>query len=317
MRDVDARADGSDHVGYVSFLTDYGLADGFVAACHGVLLRHAPGVRIIDISHLVPAGDVRRGSAVLAQTVGHLPPAVHLAVVDPGVGTSRRALAVSTPRGVLVGPDNGLLPPAADVLGGVRAAVALAVPRGVPATFHGRDVFAPAAAAVATGRDPATLGEPVDPRGLVRLTSPVARLVDAHPADDCLAGVRPADAGPVDGDRHGVDGDRRGTTAVKKVAETEVLTVDTYGNVQLAADSALLASAGMRPGRMVRITVGASVTAALFGVTFSSVAPGELVVYVDSAGLVALAVNRGSAAERLAVTAGDLLRLAAVRPSPS
>ncbi|WP_241255613.1 SAM-dependent chlorinase/fluorinase, partial [Candidatus Protofrankia californiensis] len=79
-------------MGYVSFLTDYGLADGFVAACHGVLLRHAPGVRLIDISHLVPAGDVRRGSVVLAQTVGHLPVAVHLAVVDPGVGTSRRAL---------------------------------------------------------------------------------------------------------------------------------------------------------------------------------------------------------------------------------
>ncbi|WP_131785639.1 SAM hydrolase/SAM-dependent halogenase family protein [Protofrankia symbiont of Coriaria ruscifolia] len=312
-------------MGYVSFLTDYGLADGFVAACHGVLLRHAPGVHVIDISHLVPAGDVRRGSVVLAQTVGHLPVAVHLAVVDPGVGTSRRALVVSTPRGVLVGPDNGLLPPAADVLGGVRSAVALAVPHGVPATFHGRDVFAPAAAAVATGRDPDSLGEPVDPRRLVRLTPPVARLVDARlvdarladdrlvdarPADDRLAGARAAGAGPVDGDRHG-------TTAVEKVAETEVLTVDTYGNVQLAADAALLASAGMRPGRMVRIAVGALVATVLFGVTFSSVSPGELVVYVDAAGLMALAVNRGSAAERLAVTAGDLLRLAAVRPSHS
>ncbi|WP_250290807.1 SAM-dependent chlorinase/fluorinase, partial [Frankia sp. CiP1_Cm_nod1] len=168
-------------MGYVSFLTDYGLGDGFVAVCHGVLLRHAPGVRIIDISHLVPAGDVRRGSVVLAQTVGHLPPAVHLAVVDPGVGTSRRALVVSAPRGVLVGPDNGLLPPAADVLGGVRAAVALAVPHGVPATFHGRDVFAPAAAAVAAGRDPATLGEQIDPHGLLRLAPPVSRLVHARP----------------------------------------------------------------------------------------------------------------------------------------
>ncbi|AEH09228.1 MULTISPECIES: SAM hydrolase/SAM-dependent halogenase family protein [Protofrankia] len=284
-------------MGCVSFLTDYGLGDGFVAACHGVLLRHAPGVRIIDISHLVPAGDVRRGSVVLAQTVGHLPPAVHLAVVDPGVGTSRRALVVSAPRGVLVGPDNGLLPPAADVLGGVRAAVALAVPDGVPATFHGRDVFAPAAAAVAAGRDPAALGEQVDPGELIRLPAPVARLVDADPA----AG----EAGEA------------GATAGAVAVEAEVVTVDTYGNVQVAADAALLASAGMRPGHLLRVAVGASVTTAVFGVTFASVAPGELVVYVDSAGLVALAVNRGSAARRLAVAAGDLLQLSAGRPAPS
>src|SRR6202161_3889982 len=93
----------------VSFLADYGLEDGFVAACHGVAARIAPSVRIIDITHLVPPGDVRRGAAVLAQTVTSMPPAVHVAAVDPGVGTSRRAIAVRAGDGVFVGPDNGLL----------------------------------------------------------------------------------------------------------------------------------------------------------------------------------------------------------------
>ncbi len=267
---------GDATAGYVSFLTDYGLADGFVAACHGVLLDRAPGVHIIDITHLVPAGDVRRGSVVLAQTVRHLPPAVHLAVVDPGVGTARRAIAVSTPRGILVGPDNGLLPPAADTLGGVRRAVALPVPDGTPATFHGRDVFAPAAAALVAGRDPVTLGVPVDPASLVRLAPPVARFVSADPAE----------------------------------VEVEVVTTDHFGNIALAADPALLAAAGLAPGRIVRIMLASSVTQALFGVTFGSVRPGELVVYVDSSGLAALAVNGGSAAERLGAKAGDLVRLA-------
>ncbi|MCL9797978.1 SAM-dependent chlorinase/fluorinase, partial [Frankia sp. AgKG'84/4] len=123
----------------VSFTTDYGLADGFVAACHGVILRAAPDTRIIDVTHLVPPGDVRRAATVLAQTVGSLPRGVHLAVVDPGVGTSRRAVALRAAGGDLVGPDNGLLIDAAERLGGIRTAVSLPVPAGVPATFHGRD----------------------------------------------------------------------------------------------------------------------------------------------------------------------------------
>jgi S-adenosylmethionine hydrolase len=262
-------------------LTDYGLADGFVAACHGVLVRRVPDVHIIDITHLVPAGDVRRGSVVLAQTVGHLPLAVHLAVVDPGVGTARRALAVSTPGGCLVGPDNGLLPPAADALGGVRSVVALPVPDGMPATFHGRDVFAPAAAALAAGQELASLGVPVDPVGLTRLPPPRVRLVD-----------------PVAG----------GTSA--GAVDVEVLTVDTFGNVQLAATADLLIPAGVVPGRTITVIAGPAVTTALFGITFASVDPGDYVVYIDSAGLVALAVNRGNAAERLTVAAGDVVRLA-------
>src|ERR687893_52048 len=105
---------------WISLTTDYGTSDGFVAACRGVMARLAPQARFIDVTHQVPPGDVTRGAAVLAQTVAHLPPAVHLAVVDPGVGTARRGIAVSTPGGLLVGPDNGVLPWAADALGGVE-----------------------------------------------------------------------------------------------------------------------------------------------------------------------------------------------------
>ncbi len=108
---------GGDHVrsaivasfDCISFLTDYGLEDGFVAACHGVAARIVPGIRLIDITHLVPPGDVRRGAAVLAQTLPYLPPGVHVAVVDPGVGTARRGVAVAAGDSILVGPDNGLL----------------------------------------------------------------------------------------------------------------------------------------------------------------------------------------------------------------
>lgn len=117
---------------WISLTTDYGLTDGFVAACHGVIARIAPSARVIDVTHLVPPADVRRGAAVLAQTVPYLPVGVHVAVVDPGVGTTRRGVALATPGGLLVGPDNGLLPDAAAALGGVTAAVELTEPAGWP-----------------------------------------------------------------------------------------------------------------------------------------------------------------------------------------
>ena len=119
---------------YLSFLTDYGLEDGFVAACHGVAARIAPAAGIIDITHLVQPGDVRRGAAVLAQTIAYLPPAVHVAVVDPGVGTTRRAVAVAAGDSILVGPDNGLLSWAVAALGGGKEAVQLDQRRAVAAS---------------------------------------------------------------------------------------------------------------------------------------------------------------------------------------
>jgi S-adenosylmethionine hydrolase len=255
---------------WVSFTTDYGTADGFVASCKGVLATIAPAARVIDVSHQIPARQVRRGAAVLAQAVPWLPPAVHLAVVDPGVGTDRRGVAVRTERGVLVGPDNGLLLPAADALGGATAAYALTEPAfqlpEVSRTFHGRDVFAPVAGHLCRGVDLARLGPPV----------PLADLHRLPPLQVAVTG---------------------GTL------RAEVLSVDAFGNVQLAATAADLAAAALP----AEVTVHAGDTArrATTGGTFADAGPRGLIVLTDSADHVAVAVNGGSAAAELGVRDGD------------
>jgi S-adenosylmethionine hydrolase len=260
--------------GWISLTTDYGTSDGFVAACHGVIAGIAPDARVLDVTHQIPAGNVRRGALVLAQTLPYLPPSVHVAVVDPGVGTARRAVAVETGHGVLVGPDNGLLVWAAQEVGGARRAVLLDnpdwhLPR-VRRTFHGRDIFAPVAAHLVAGRPLAEAGSPLDPAELVELPDPVLR------------------------SGHGF-------------VEVEVLTVDTFGNVQLAAGPELVAELDGRV--MVTMTAGATGLPVTLGDTFGAVRPGELIAYLDSADLLTIAVNQGSAAERLALGPGDLIRL--------
>ncbi len=262
-------------VGYnwVGFLTDYGRRDGFVAACHGVIARLAPNVRVIDITHDVPPQDVRHGAAVLAQTVPYLPPSVIVGVVDPGVGTARRGIAIEATESVLVGPDNGLLSWAAEALGGVRRAVSLDEPRyhlpQIAGTFDGRDVFAPVAAHIAGGVDLDDLGAPA--HDLVGLPAPVVEVGDGRLA-------------------------------------TEVLTVDHFGNVQLAARQADLDAArlGETPAA---VEAKVRATNVALGATFADVAPGELVGYVDSAGHVALAVNQGRAADVLGVRPSDPVTL--------
>lgn len=253
---------------WISLTTDYGLMDGFVAACHGVIARLAPAVRVIDVTHQIPPGDVRRGAAVLAQTLPQLPPAVHVAVVDPGVGTARRAIAIRAGDGVLVGPDNGLLPWAAEALGGIDEVVEVTRREWfapvVSATFHGRDIFAPAAARLALGTEMRQAGALIDPADLVRLPEPVVR---------------------------------RGTGWLT----AEVLTIDRFGNVQLAASAAELDSLARR----LRVGELPAVRAATFG----AVDPGTLVVFADSAGKAAIAVNGGRAADVLGLAPGDLLQV--------
>ncbi|TCP54305.1 hypothetical protein EV191_103350 [Tamaricihabitans halophyticus] len=251
----------------ISCTTDYGLQDGFVAACHGVIARITPTTRVIDITHSVAPQDIRGGAAVLAQTAPYLPNAVHLAVVDPGVGTARRGIVLLAERGTLVGPDNGLLLPAARALGGPRAAYQLEnaeyqLPR-VSATFHGRDVFAPAAAHLTRGVPAAEFGRPIELAELVEL--PEAR---------------------VEVERDGL--------------RSEVRTIDHFGNVQLAAPASALAECGLTPGTRVRIGTGTAAHECSVHHTFGDAVPGELLVLVDSAGYVALAVHGGSAADRLA-----------------
>ncbi|GAA1020119.1 SAM-dependent chlorinase/fluorinase [Amycolatopsis albidoflavus] len=245
---------------WISFTSDYGLHDGFVAACHGVIAGIAPDVRVLDVTHLVPPQQVRSGAAVLAQTVPSLPKAVHLAVVDPGVGTERRGIVVVATHGILVGPDNGLLLPAAEALGGVYAAYVIDVRTPTSATFHGRDIFAPTAARLAMGAHPGSFGPAI--RDLVRLPEP---LVAAFPG--------------------------------KLVSD--VLTVDHFGNVQLAATPADLDLTGLT-GEVTVHSEHVAVSAAI-GRTFADVPRGANLVYTDSAGKLAVAVNGGSAASVLRI----------------
>jgi S-adenosyl-L-methionine hydrolase (adenosine-forming) len=266
----------------LTFLSDFGLEDGFVAACHGVAARIAPDSRIIDITHLVPPGDVRRGAAVLAQTVPAMPPAVHVAVVDPGVGTTRRAIAVRAGPAILVGPDNGLLSWAATALGGADQAVMLTNDalwnHPVSATFHGRDIFMPVAAHLLTGTALANAGTEIGVADLVRLAPPTSRMLEGE-------------------------------------AEGEVLSVDRFGNVQLSIPNGAAAELGIRFGATLIIRCNRRELTAPYLETFGSAAPGELIAFTDSAGWISLAVTGGNAAEALSLPPGARVRIAAGLPA--
>ncbi|KUP98283.1 SAM hydrolase/SAM-dependent halogenase family protein [Thermobifida cellulosilytica] len=263
----------------LSFLTDYGTRDGFVAACKGQMLRHAPGVPVIDITHEIPPGDVRRGATVLADTAPELPDAVHVCVVDPGVGTERRAVAIAAGGHVLVGPDNGLMVWAARALGGIDAVVELTNAslwrHPVSRTFHGRDVYAPVGARIAAGLPLSEAGRAVDPAGLVRLPEP----------------VREVSAG---------------------LARGEVHAVDRFGNCQLSLLPEDLHAALGSPEPPARVTVRLPGGARSVAVapTFGAVPAGEPLLFTDSAGLLALAVNGGSAADLLGLRVGAPVELA-------
>jgi S-adenosylmethionine hydrolase len=261
---------------WISFTTDYGLEDGFVAACRGVIARLAPRVQVIDVTHAVPPQRIRQGAAALAQTVDYLPDSVHLAVVDPGVGTTRRNVVVVTGRGLLVGPDNGLLPPAAEELGGVTGAFELVNPelrlRTVSATFHGRDVFAPAAAHLALGVPPEEFGPPV--HDLVRLPDPMVAVLPGK-------------------------------------LVSEVLTVDHFGNIQFAAKFGDLTAASIIGTATVHC--GRTTLTVAIGRTFADVSPGTAVLFDDSAGQLALAINGGSAAAVL----GQSIQECTITSSPT
>ncbi|MBV8990010.1 MAG: SAM-dependent chlorinase/fluorinase, partial [Solirubrobacterales bacterium] len=167
----------------ITFLSDYGVADDFVGVCHGVIARICPQALVIDITHGVPRYDARAGALILSGSLAYMPAGVHLAVVDPGVGGERRAIALRAADGRLfVGPDNGLLMPAAEQSGGVVEAVDVSRSQfrlqPVSATFHGRDIFAPVAAQLASGVDLAETGEPCNPDALITFALPPARHED-------------------------------------------------------------------------------------------------------------------------------------------
>ena len=268
----------------ITFLSDYGLIDEFVGVCHAVIAQRCPGAHVIDLTHAIPPQDVRAGAGILAAATPYLPSGVHLAVVDPGVGAAggdqaRRAIALRTvsERHVLVGPDNGLLMPAAGRLGGVAEAVDVGDSgerlERVSATFHGRDIFAPVAAALAAGATLADVGQPIAPDGLRRLDQPHALARDG-------------------------------------ALTTHVLRADTFGNLVLDARAEDLAELGVSPGEPLRIdhatrTHAARTHAARYARTFADVPPGELLLYEDAQWTLALAVNRGSAAALLGAARDD------------
>jgi S-adenosylmethionine hydrolase len=264
----------------ITFLSDYGLEDDFVGVCHGVIATICPQAHVIDLSHGIARHDVRRGAVVLEGALRYLPVGVHLAVVDPGVGGERRAVALRLgDQRMLVGPDNGLLWPAAQAGGGVVEGVDIGGSwfrlEPVSATFHGRDVFAPVAAQLACGAVLSSVGEPLDPAGLVRLELPRA---------------------VVDG------GELR----------AHALYIDRFGNVQLEAGLDDIAATGLRVGQRVSVgrANGGWIEARYVG-TFADVDPGELLVYEDSYRRLALAVRDGSAASQLGVSVDEEIRVSA------
>lgn len=263
----------------MTFLSDYGLDDDFVGVCHGVVARIARGVRVIDVTHGIERHDVRAGALALRRALEYLPAGVHLAVVDPGVGSPRRAVALRCAAGehLLVGPDNGLLWLAAERCGGVAEAADIGASplrlQPVSASFHGRDIFAPVAAHLATGTPLGHTGEPLDPATLVRLELPRAR-----PTGDGVV--------------------------------AHVLHADRYGNVALDAQREDLAAAGLRVGE----TITVHRRRARYATTFADVLPGELLLYEDGYRVLSLAVNRGSALAALGLARDDEILIAPGAP---
>lgn len=259
----------------ITFLSDYGLLDEFVGVCHGVIASRCPEARIIDITHQIPRQDVRAGAIVLADALTFMPAGVHLAVVDPDVGATganeRRAVAVRTVDGdrLLVGPDNGLLMPAAARLGGALEAVEISRSderlQPVSSTFHGRDIFAPVAAALAAGLPLASVGEELAVSELHRLELTTARVTEG-------------------------------------ALTAHVLRADHFGNLTLDASAEQIAAAGMRPGGTVSVEVSERTFRARYASTFADGASGELILYEDATRRAALAVSSGSAAEQLGVS---------------
>lgn len=264
----------------ICFLSDFGLQDEFVGVVKGVLFRISPDSVVIDITHQVPPGGVRSGALALSRAIQYLPPGVVLAVVDPGVGTSRRPLAVATEFGYFVGPDNGLLSPAVAMVGGASAVHEIANPEvmipGPGSTFDGRDVFAPAAGLLAAGEAQLSdLGPEVDLSSLIPMLLPLPR-------------VEPP------------------------LVLGEAWWVDVFGNVETNVGPEELELVGLRPGDELVVRVGSSSHQGRWVNAYQDVADGELAVHVDSAGLIALAVGGTRADEDLALTTGMAVAFASL-----
>ena len=268
----------------ISFLSDFGRTDEFVGVVHGVIARIAPEVRVIDVGHDFPRGDVRAGALALLRAIQYLPQGVALAVIDPGVGTDCRAIAARTEWGVLIGPDNGLLAPATAMVGGADLIVSIENPElRLPAegdTFDGRDLFGPAAAVVASGQ---------------------AQVEELGPVID-LQSVTPLMLPLVEHDHGAVRG--------------EVLWVDRFGNAQTNIAPADLEVIGASVGADLVLQVGSADFSLTWAKAYGDVEPGEALVHVDSYGQMAIAVREGRADESLPVDTATAVALRTPTETP-
>ncbi len=262
----------------ISFLSDFGHNDEFVGVVHGVLAKLAPDSRVIDVSHGIPRGNVRAAALSLTRSIQYLPDGVALVVVDPGVGSKRAALALSTEWGFFVGPDNGVLSPAVAMVGGASRIVSIENPEVmIPSpgeTFHGRDVFAPAAALLASGEAALEdLGREMTPDEVQPMLLPLP--------------------------------DQQTERIVG-----EVWWVDGFGNAQTNIGPDDLSLVGVFPGEFVSLRVGASLHSILWAAAYSEVDEGQPLIHVDSAGLIAIAVRGGRAEEHFGLGEGVAVTLA-------
>jgi S-adenosylmethionine hydrolase len=249
----------------ITFLSDFGLEDDFVGTCHGVIKDIAPEVEIIDITHGIQRHGVLQGAIVLANTLPYFAQGIHLAVVDPGVGSERRCIALRSGDGRLyVGPDNGLLVPAAEKLGGIGAAHEITnsdyLLEHVSATFHGRDVFSPVAAHLSGGVALESVGPKIEPESLVRLEVPKPDVTDRRIRASCLY-------------------------------------VDRFGNMQLNLTPKDLERLGAEPGAQVELEIASERYYATTARTFADARDGEIILYEDAYENMAIAISGGSAAE--------------------
>ena len=260
----------------ICFISDYGLTDVLVGTCKGVMMSIAPRTTIIDLIHSVPEFDVIRGAETLRHATRYMPEdAVYLAIVDPGDKTERRALAAEVQSGAyLVGPDNGLLLPAAEALGGIARVVHLTNPQyhvqPVSNAFHGRDVFSPVAAHLAKGADLDDLGEGVVPTSMTSLEFPEFR---QEPGGGVAA---------------------------------EIINIDRFGNARL---SVMQEDLDFRYGTSLEIGVRDEFLEARYVEAFGTAEDGDLVVVPDSHRRLSLAVNKGNASRALQLSLGEEVRL--------
>jgi S-adenosylmethionine hydrolase len=260
----------------ITFLSDFGLKDDFVGVCTGVIKRIAHGVEIVDITHGIPPQAVIQGALVLARAVPYMPVGVHLAVVDPGVGSDRRGVAIRATDGrVYVGPDNGLFTFAAPP-GSIEAVRSLTNPRfhleHVSRTFHSRDIFAPAAAHIASGVALEELGDEVDPATLVRIDLP-------QPSSG-PSGLR-----------------------------ATVLMIDRFGNLELNLSRADIDAAGLSPGDRVELLFPVHSYYAIVANAFADAKVGELILYEDSYGVFSIAITGGDASRLTGAAPGEVIAI--------